>query len=209
MVWRCRIAAASELVFCPEDWHFYLFLGEDMLLCTLNCPSLSLNPVSSVPPQVYLYLCLSLSKPKNVHAISKPPPSLLRDCPPPHTVHLAFLLAPFFFIAFSSILFYSSLLSAAVAQHCTEVQPAVTAKCSSEGGKVFLFFFNPHTFSFILHFSPCTHAQLASPLPSPLCCFPLSLLLLFIPVSLSPSLSFFGLFSSSFLSFLSPSFSLA
>lgn len=178
-----------------------------MLLCTLNYPSLSLNPFSSVPPQVYLYLRPSLGKPKNVHAISTPPPSLLRDCPPPDTVHLAFLLAPFFY---SFILFYSSLLSAAVAQRCTEVQPAVTAKCSSEGGKVFfVFFLNPHIFSFILHFSPCTHAQLASPHPSPLCCFPLSLLLLFIPVSLSPSLSFFGLFSSSFLSLLSPSFSLA
>lgn len=134
---RCCIAAASELVFCPEDWHFYLFLGEDMLLCTLNYCSLSLNPFRSVPPQVYLYLRPSLSKPKNVHAISKLPPSLLRDCPPPHTVHLAFLLAPFFIDSFYfTPLCCRQLLLSTAPKFSLRSQPSVPVR-----GEKFFFFF--------------------------------------------------------------------
>lgn len=115
---------------------------------------------------------------------------------------LLFFIASFYFTP----LCCRQLLLSAAPKFSLRSQPSVPVR----GEKFFfVFFLNPHIFSFILHFSPCTHAQLASPHPSPLCCFPLSLLLLFIPVSLSPSLSFFGLFSSSFLSLLSPSFSLA
>lgn len=130
-------------------------MGEDTLLCTLNYPSLSLNPFSSVPPQVYLYLRRSLSKPKNVHTISKPPPSLLRDCPPPHTVHLAFLLAPFFISSFYfTPLCCRQLLLSTAPKFSLRSQPSVPVRGKS-------FFFPTHIFSFILHFSPCTHAQLA------------------------------------------------
>lgn len=113
------------------------------------------TPSVSVPPQVYLYLRPSLSKPKNVHAISKPPPSLLRDCPPPHTVHLAFLLAPFFYIAsfyFTPFCCRQLLLSTAP-KFSLRSQPSVPVR----GEKFFVFFFLTHTYFPLSCIFPLVH----------------------------------------------------
>lgn len=196
--------ASEMLYYCgiwvgllPRGLEFSFFFGKDMLLCTLKYPSLCLN--QPPPPQVYLYLHPSLSKPKTSMPFPNHQHHYLENA-----LHPA--CAPCFLAFFVDSFFSFFKLSSVVGSCCSALHRSSACghgQVFQWGEKSFFFFFLfTHTYFPLSCIFPCVYMHNSASLS--VSCF-----------SLSPShfhclyLSFRSLSPSSFLSFLSLSFSLA